>query len=94
LSLAQKVPVTGAVIVTTPQDIALIDARKGLKMFEKVECIPDPWHRGKHEHPHLFEVRARRAHLRPRAAASSMAQGLRRRNCLGSIAAGNGYPRD
>lgn len=36
LSLAQKVPVTGAVVVTTPQDIALIDARKGLKMFEKV----------------------------------------------------------
>jgi len=36
LSMAQKVPVTGAVIVTTPQDIALIDARKGLKMFEKV----------------------------------------------------------
>ncbi len=34
LTLAQKVPVTGAVIVTTPQDIALIDARKGLKMFE------------------------------------------------------------
>jgi ATP-binding protein involved in chromosome partitioning len=36
LTLAQKVPVTGAVIVTTPQDVALIDARKGLKMFEKV----------------------------------------------------------
>jgi ATP-binding protein involved in chromosome partitioning len=36
LTLAQKVPVTGVVIVTTPQDIALIDARKGLKMFEKV----------------------------------------------------------
>ena len=36
LSLTQKVPVTGAVVVTTPQDIALIDARKGLKMFEKV----------------------------------------------------------
>jgi len=36
LTLAQRVPVTGAVIVTTPQDIALIDARKGLKMFEKV----------------------------------------------------------
>src|SRR5258706_10408857 len=34
LTLAQKVPVTGALIVTTPQDIALIDARKGLKMFE------------------------------------------------------------
>ena len=37
LTLAQRVPVTGAVIVTTPQDIALLDARKGLKMFEKVE---------------------------------------------------------
>jgi ATP-binding protein involved in chromosome partitioning len=36
LTLAQRVPVTGAVIVTTPQDIALLDARKGLKMFEKV----------------------------------------------------------
>ena len=36
LTLAQKVPVTGAVIVTTPQEIALLDARKGLKMFEKV----------------------------------------------------------
>jgi len=36
LTLAQKVPVTGVVIVTTPQDIALLDARKGLKMFEKV----------------------------------------------------------
>ena len=39
LTLAQKVPVTGAVIVTTPQDIALIDARKGLKMFEKVGIL-------------------------------------------------------
>ena len=37
LTLAQKVPVTGAIIITTPQDIALLDARKGLKMFEKVE---------------------------------------------------------
>ena len=36
LTLAQKIPVTGAIIVTTPQDIALLDARKGLKMFEKV----------------------------------------------------------
>jgi ATP-binding protein involved in chromosome partitioning len=36
LTLAQQVPVTGAVIVTTPQDIALMDAKKGLKMFEKV----------------------------------------------------------
>jgi len=37
LTLAQRIPVSGAVIVTTPQDIALLDARKGLKMFEKVE---------------------------------------------------------
>ncbi len=36
LTLSQRVPVTGALIVTTPQDIALIDAKKGLKMFEKV----------------------------------------------------------
>lgn len=36
LTLAQSVPVTGAIVVTTPQDIALLDARKGLKMFEKV----------------------------------------------------------
>jgi ATP-binding protein involved in chromosome partitioning len=37
LTLAQRVPVTGAVIVTTPQEISLLDARKGLKMFQKVE---------------------------------------------------------
>jgi len=37
LTLSQKVPVAGAVIVTTPQDIALLDAKKGLRMFEKVE---------------------------------------------------------
>ncbi len=36
LTLAQKVPLTGAVIVTTPQDIALLDAKKGIRMFEKV----------------------------------------------------------
>jgi len=37
LTLAQKIPLTGAIIVTTPQDIALLDARRGLKMFEKVK---------------------------------------------------------
>jgi ATP-binding protein involved in chromosome partitioning len=37
LTLAQKVPLTGVVIVTTPQDIALLDVKKGLKMFEKVQ---------------------------------------------------------
>ncbi|MFO1192273.1 MAG: iron-sulfur cluster carrier protein ApbC [Rhodoferax sp.] len=36
LTLSQRVPLTGAVIVTTPQDIALLDARKGIKMFQKV----------------------------------------------------------
>ncbi len=37
LTLSQRVPVSGAVIVTTPQDVALADARKGLRMFERVE---------------------------------------------------------
>lgn len=37
LTLSQQIPVSGAVIITTPQDIALLDAQKGLKMFEKVE---------------------------------------------------------
>ena len=36
LTLSQRVPITGAIIVTTPQDIALLDAKKGLSMFEKV----------------------------------------------------------
>src|SRR5690606_5837655 len=37
LTLSQRIPVSGAVIVTTPQDIALLDARKGLQMFRRVE---------------------------------------------------------
>ena len=37
LTMAQQVPLSGAVIVSTPQDLALIDARKGLAMFERVE---------------------------------------------------------
>jgi ATP-binding protein involved in chromosome partitioning len=37
LTLAQRVPLAGAVIVTTPQDVALLDARKGIEMFRKVE---------------------------------------------------------
>jgi len=36
LTLSQRVPMTGAIIVTTPQDIALLDAKKGIKMFQKV----------------------------------------------------------
>src|SRR3546814_7200217 len=41
LTMAQRVPLAGAVIVSTPQDIALIDARKGLAMFQKVD-VPVP----------------------------------------------------
>src|SRR3546814_2772982 len=37
LTMAQQVPLAGAVIVSTPQDIALLDARKGLNMFRKVD---------------------------------------------------------
>ena len=65
LTLAQKVPVTGAVIVTTPQDIALIDARKGLKMFEKVG-VPIVGIVENMSDAHLLELRPRRAHLRRR----------------------------
>ena len=65
LTLCQKIPVSGAIIVTTPQDIALLDARKGLKMFEKVE-VPVLGVRGKHEHPFLQQLRPRRTHLRQR----------------------------
>ena len=45
LSLSQRVPITGAVIVTTPQDIALLDARKGVRMFEKVGVPIVGWSR-------------------------------------------------
>ena len=65
LTLAQRVPVAGAVIVTTPQDIALADARKGLKMFEKVVGA-GARHRREHEHARVLELRPRRAHLRRR----------------------------
>ena len=65
LTLAQRVPVAGAVIVTTPQDIALADARKGLKMFEKVS-VPVL---GIVENMSIHvcsQLRPRRAHLRHR----------------------------
>ena len=63
LTLSQKVPVTGAVIVTTPQDIALIDARKGLKMFEKVG-VPIVGIVENMCDPHLLELRQGRAYFR------------------------------
>src|SRR5690625_6450900 len=37
LTMAQRVPLVGAIVVTTPQDLALIDARKGLRMFQEVD---------------------------------------------------------
>jgi len=65
LTLSQRVPVSGAVVVTTPQDIALLDARKGLRMFQKV-AISGARRRREHEHPRLFAVRSRGADLRRR----------------------------
>jgi ATP-binding protein involved in chromosome partitioning len=65
LTLSQRVPLTGAVIVTTPQDIALLDAKKGLKMFEKVG-VPIL---GIVENMAVYvlpELRPHRAHLRRR----------------------------
>ena len=63
LTLTQTAPLTGAVIVTTPQDVALIDARKGLEMFRQVR-VPVCRHRREHEHPRVHELRPRGAHLR------------------------------
>ncbi len=65
LTLSQRVPLTGAVIVTTPQDIALIDARKGIKMFEKVgvPILGIVENMAVHVLP---ELRPRGAHLRRR----------------------------
>ena len=82
LTLAQRVPVAGAVIVTTPQDIALADARKGLAMFEKVSVpvLGIVENMSMHVCPNCGHVRAhfrrgrRRAHGRPvrRAAAGEL----------------------
>ncbi len=63
LTLAQKVPVAGAVIVTTPQDLALLDARKGVEMFRKVN-IPVLGVVEKHGRAHLLQLRACRASVR------------------------------
>ena len=52
LTLCQRIPVSGALIVTTPQDIALLDARKGLKMFEKVN-VPVIGIVREHEYPRV-----------------------------------------
>ena len=90
LTLAQKVPVTGAVIVTTPQDIALIDARKGLKMFEKVG-VPIV---GVVENMSIHvcsQLRPRRAHLRRGRRAEDVRR--LRRAVPGRAAARHPHPR-
>ncbi len=63
LTLSQKIPVTGAVVVTTPQDIALIDARKAVDMFKKSEHS-NLRRFGKHVGTHLLQLRPQRSHFR------------------------------
>ena len=73
LTLAQRVPVSGAVIVTTPQDIALADARKGLEMFQKVH-VPVL---GVVENMSIHictKLRARGAHLRRSTAGATLSE--------------------
>ena len=64
LTIAQRVPLKGAVIVSTPQDIALIDARKGIAMFRKTASA-DPGHGGKYERLHLPRLRPCPSYFRP-----------------------------
>ena len=61
---AQNIPVTGAVVVTTPQDIALIDAKRHRDVRESGSAGAGD--RGKHEHAYLQQLRAPRAYLRHR----------------------------
>ena len=64
LTIAQRVPLRGAVIVSTPQDIALIDARKGIAMFRKTQ-VPNPGYRREYERLHLSGLRPCPSYLRP-----------------------------
>ena len=90
LTLAQKIPVAGAVIVTTPQDIATLDAKKALKMFEKVEVPVLGLVENMAVHvcsncghaEHIFGAGRRRAH-----------GGAVRRAVAGLAAAGHRHPR-
>ncbi|MBK6316610.1 MAG: P-loop NTPase [Blastocatellia bacterium] len=65
LSLAQLVPVQGAIVVTTPQDVATADVRKAINMFEQVG-VPTSRHRGEHELVQLRIVRGRTRDFRQR----------------------------
>ena len=58
LTMAQQVPLKGAVIVSTPQDLALIDARRGIAMFRARQCA-GARHCREHEYLHLPEMRGR-----------------------------------
>ena len=90
LTMAQNVPLAGAVIVSTPQDLALIDARRGIAMFSQVKV---PLHRRRREHE-LFPLSAlRRAH--GRVLAWGRAQGSReaRRSVPRRSAARHRHPR-
>ncbi len=78
LTLAQRVPVSGAVIVTTPQDIALLDARKGLKMFEKV-AVPVLGIVENMSTARVHAAAATQSTCSARAAARRMAERVRRR---------------
>ena len=89
LTMAQRVALTGAVIVSTPQDIALIDARRGVRMFERTR-VPVL---GLVENMSFFccpELRASRRHLRPRRRAGGGAATGDRVPGRGAAAAG--YP--
>ncbi len=77
LTMAQQVPLAGAVIVSTPQDLALIDARKGLAMFKKVS-VPLLGIVENMSDAHLLELRPRGAHLR-RGRRRAHVQGLQGR---------------
>ncbi len=65
LSISQLIPLSGAVVVTTPQEVSLMDARKAIAMFTKVERA-DPGRDREHERLHLPRLRARARHLRLR----------------------------
>ncbi len=90
LTLAQKVPVSGCLIVTTPQDIALLDARKADPDVPQGRDVR-AGDRREHEHAYLQPVRARGAHFRLRR---RRAHGRAvRRAAAGAVAAGSADPR-
>ena len=70
LTIAQRVPLKGAVIVSTPQDIALIDVRKSIAMFRKTE-VPILGHGGGHERLRLPRLRPCPSYFRGRRGASA-----------------------